>query len=284
MLLIIFIQTILKHLKLLNMKKLLLAAALVGTMISAHAQDSELLTEKQISKIDFSGKWIGKRFQYDANSKTVVQAFTYEFDLKQEGNTITGTSTIISAGGNYGDMKLRGVIIGDKLHFEEYAVASQDIEEGKVWCFKSGELSIAKANKSVKLQGATPSYMTDYYLPCSGGFTELVKVEDGSEPVEINVTTTGSNTLDGFNITVFPNPFVEKATISYRLENDAKVNLQVYNIEGKVVAELQNGKLNAGVYSVSVDSKDLKAASGVLIAKLTIDGKVYSQQMVHANR
>jgi hypothetical protein len=274
-----------KHLKLLNMRKLLLSAALIGTMISMKAQKSEPLTDKQISKIDFSGKWIGKRFQYNTDGKTIVQSFEYEFDLKQEGNIIVGTSTIISASGNFGDMKLRGVIIGNKLHFEEYAMASQNMEEGKVWCLKSGELSIAKADNTIKLEGATPSYMSDYYLPCSGGFTELVKVEEGSGAIDFStVAPVTATSTDGFSIHVFPNPFMDKATISYHLEGESKVTLQVFDIEGKVVTELQNGKLNSGVYSVVIDAKDLKAASGILIAKLTIDGKVYSQQIVHANQ
>ena len=86
---------------------------------NAVAQDAkaQVLTAAQVAKLDLNGKWSGKRMQYSADKKSFVETFQYEFNLKQDGDIITGTTTIISANGDYADMKLEGVLIGNKLHF-----------------------------------------------------------------------------------------------------------------------------------------------------------------------
>src|SRR3989442_60598 len=82
----------------------------------------QILNAAQVAKLDLNGKWSGKRHQYSWDKKTFIETFQYEFDLKQEGDIITGISTIISSNGEYADMRLEGVIIGNKLHFAEKEV------------------------------------------------------------------------------------------------------------------------------------------------------------------
>src|SRR5258708_2303817 len=116
---------------------------IAGNLVSGQ-ESSQILNAQQVSKLDLSGKWIGKRKQYSADKKSFIEIFQYEFDLKQEGNIISGTSTIINRSGEYADMKLEGVIIGNKFHFAEKEVKNAARPDGKVWCFKSGELFISK--------------------------------------------------------------------------------------------------------------------------------------------
>src|SRR5436190_15261669 len=136
----------------------LFVISLMGVNMISAQESSQILNTQQVSKLDLSGKWIGKRKQYSADKKSFIETFQYEFDLKQEGNIITGTSTIINSNGEYADMKLEGMIIGNKLHFAEKEVKGAARPDGKIWCFKSGELYIGKSGDNIKLIGATPSY------------------------------------------------------------------------------------------------------------------------------
>jgi hypothetical protein len=51
-----------------------------------------------------------------------------------------------------------------------------------------------------------------------------------------------------------PNPFNPKTSITYRLVKNAQVNISVYDIMGRHVATLQDGKTAAGKHTVDIDA------------------------------
>lgn len=71
----------------------------------------------------------------------------------------------------------------------------------------------------------------------------------------------------------FPNPFNPSTTIKFDLPEQGMVNLIVYDIVGRKVAELLNESKDAGVHVVSYDGSNL--ASGLYFYRLQA-GK-YSQ-------
>jgi hypothetical protein len=249
----------------------------------AFAQESkgQVLTASQVAKLDLNGKWSGKRMQYSADQKSFVETFQYEFDLKQEGDIITGTSTIISTNGDYADMKLEGVLIGNKLHFREYEVNNAIRPTGKIWCFKSGELSFTKDGDNLKMGGVTASYMEIYNYPCSGGVTDLSKVDNSNNATTLAAITPGATVAEAnkINIEAFPNPFVDNANITYALTGDSKVKVEVYDMSGKLITNLYDGNQNAGSYKLDFNAKTI-SGSGIYIIKMTVNSDVYSSQMV----
>jgi len=250
-----------------------------------NAQDSkpQTLTATQVAKLDLNGKWSGKRMQYNADKTSFVETFQYEFDLVQEGNIVTGTSTIMSQNGDFADMKLEGVLIGNKLFFREYQVQNAIRPQGKVWCFKSGELNFVRDGDNIKLSGATASYMEYYNYPCSGGVTDLSKVDNSSNIAALSAATpTGVEALadNKLNITAYPNPFIDNANIAYTLTDGAKVSVEVYDMQGKQLTSLFEGNQNAGSYNISFNAKTVASNSGVYIVKMTVNGDVYSSEMV----
>ena len=249
------------------------------TAVSAQATLSELSTS-ELKSIDLSGKYVGKRHQYTPDHTAIMQSFEYEFNIKQSGDLISGTSTIIKADGEYADIKLRGMIVGDKLYFEEYQIVNQDKDPSMVWCYKSGALNIKKDGDNLKLVGATNSYMAEYYIPCTGGVTDLTKVDNSNnfKKDEAGATATQDASI---NMGVSPNPFLDATKINYSIPNNANVTLEVYDITGKKVTTLENNiAKNAGQYDVDFSAKSYGLAAGVLIAKLTVNGKIYSSEMV----
>lgn len=248
------------------------------------AQNSQVkpVTAVEAARLDMSGKWVGKRHQYTWDKRGILQTFEYEFELKQEGNIITGTTTIINENGEYADMKLQGVIVGNKFIFNEYEVQSAVRPENRVWCFKTGELFIGQDGDNLKLYGATASYMETYNYPCSGGYTDLVKADNSTnEANNNNYKVDPLTNPDADNmINIFPNPFVEKAVINYTLAKDSKVNVEVYDMTGKQLTILQDGNQKAGIYNLDFNAKSFGFFSGIYIVKMTVNGEVYSRQLV----
>jgi len=80
-------------------------------------------------------------------------------------------------------------------------------------------------------------------------------------------------------ISGFPNPFSDKATIVYQIPDDGKVTLQVYNVLGALVAEMENGMQQKGKHTLVFSAEDLP--SGLYSFKLLFDaGKSFESKVL----
>ena len=75
-----------------------------------------------------------------------------------------------------------------------------------------------------------------------------------------------------------PNPFNPSTGIRYQLPVVSFVNLAVYDISGRKVAELANGWRDAGVQEVTFDASHLP--SGVYITAITANGQQTTQKLI----
>jgi hypothetical protein len=76
----------------------------------------------------------------------------------------------------------------------------------------------------------------------------------------------------------FPNPFNPSATIKFSLPKASYVKLTVYDITGRTVQTLVNGRLEAGTHSVSFDGR--KLSGGVYVYKLAAENFSDVKRMV----
>ena len=64
----------------------------------------------------------------------------------------------------------------------------------------------------------------------------------------------------------YPNPFNPATSFEFTLEVDGMVELAVYDINGRMVAELANGYMSAGTYPVVWNANEL--SSGVYMVSM----------------
>jgi hypothetical protein len=76
----------------------------------------------------------------------------------------------------------------------------------------------------------------------------------------------------------YPNPFNPTATINFTLPEMAKVSLNVYDVQGRQVAQLVNGLRQAGNHQVTFDGSNL--ASGVYLYTLTAGSHTATGKMM----
>ncbi len=76
----------------------------------------------------------------------------------------------------------------------------------------------------------------------------------------------------------YPNPFNPSTTIQFSIPENNNVLLTIYNMLGQRIAELVNGKLNAGWYSFQWDGKN--AASGIYIYELRTEKFISMKKMI----
>jgi hypothetical protein len=72
-------------------------------------------------------------------------------------------------------------------------------------------------------------------------------------------------------IQCFPNPMAQSTTVKYRTIEDANVNINIYDINGRKVATLINEKQDAGTYELKWDATT--ATNGVYFATLATNNK-----------
>lgn len=88
-----------------------------------------------------------------------------------------------------------------------------------------------------------------------------------------------------FNIASSPNPFAHTTRIRYSVPVDARVNIKVYDLAGRLVGVVYSGEKKAGNYSV--DYNPQKLASGMYYCQMTaiVGGQAFvqTQKLIKTN-
>lgn len=92
-------------------------------------------------------------------------------------------------------------------------------------------------------------------------------------------TSIRSNQQSEMELNVFPNPLASgNLNVSYTLETISEVNLEVYDLSGKLVVQKNEGYQSPGGYTIEMDLKDLP--KGVYLFKMTTEKEVLSRRVV----
>ncbi len=83
-----------------------------------------------------------------------------------------------------------------------------------------------------------------------------------------------------FRLDVNPNPFISLTNISYLLETEAHVTIDIYTILGQRVVHLIDEMQSVGKHTYSLEAAQYVMKKGVYILKLEVDGNKYSQKLV----
>jgi hypothetical protein len=146
----------------------------------------------------------------------------------------------------------------------------------------------------------SPQTVTVYGRPNSGlgAFSALTNTYNASFPDEVRATAFGfgefifgssDNQLSLIQLNEgkpkqyallqnYPNPFNPTTTISYQLPVASQVSLKVYDVLGREVMTLVNGKQEAGVYNLSLNASNL--SSGVYFYRLQSGNFVQTKKMM----
>jgi len=111
--------------------------------------------------------------------------------------------------------------------------------------------------------GNPPAVIGDSHLGASSGI-----------PARADRTTFGL---------ALPNPFAEGTVISYQMAAPGPVSIKIYNVEGKLVRTLVDGRVDAGEHSVMWNGRDNSgevAANGVYFCSMQAEGYRATEKIV----
>ena len=125
---------------------------------------------------------------------------------------------------------------------------------------------------------------SDYssYMAITDPYKEVDGYEE-SGSFEFYINHVSANEVDETPLQIglaqnYPNPFNPSTVIRYQIATHSNVELRVFDLLGREVAELVNDFRNAGNYQVSFDASHL--ASGVYLYRLTVGNEVLTKKMM----
>ena len=239
---------------------------------------------------NLSGEWEGEEVQYDATQSFIKVKFKVVFKLKQEGNRVYGTSFIQDKyRGSYGDMKIRGIVLNNKLHFEEYEIMNEKFFQlGVVWCLRSGVMDIKIDKNMAILEGLNyDGYASDTYQKCTDyAKMNIHKALNPSNILSSNNHITerkiqlDTNYFKKFDVLIFPNPCIDLSTISYDLSDNVIVKIDVFSLSGAFIQNVINESQASGKQNIKFNLSSY--APGVYLVRI-IAGNLYcAKQIVKA--
>lgn len=100
-----------------------------------------------------------------------------------------------------------------------------------------------------------------------------------SSPLTLtNTGIQGEHLIDDNNITVFPNPVRGEITISFNSKYTSGAALTLYDVVGRKVNDLWNGKTAEGTNAISINTSEI--AKRVYYIKLVIRDSTFVKKIV----
>lgn len=197
---------------------------------------------------NLAGEWQGEEVEYISEGK-VKGTYTVSFILSQEGNRVSGTSLIsCNNGATFGNMKIRGLVAGNKFYFEEYEVLDQKFATpGVSWCLRTGELDIRSSGQEALLEGGNyKGYAAFYYFDCQG--FAAMRLHKSMPLKETKAVEKNSPDKAACSMQLHPNPANREVTVSFKLPEDAQVRVDLFTLSGELITNITSEFYTAGTY------------------------------------
>lgn len=81
----------------------------------------------------------------------------------------------------------------------------------------------------------------------------------------------------------YPNPFNPSTTIQYEIPRAGKVEVQIFDINGRLVRTIENQNKSAGAYHVEWNGQNEsggKVASGLYLYSVKFENSIFSKKMI----
>lgn len=119
------------------------------------------------------------------------------------------------------------------------------------------------------------------WIALSNGGTFPLSLANTSEDTNItpSAALAGQASVESLLVMdLFPNPAMTENTIRFLLNESGKLNVDLIDIQGKMVKNVFNGTQEKGAYVISVDINSLPA--GTYFYRLTFNDKTLTQKFV----
>lgn len=162
----------------------------------------------------------------------------------------------------------------DRLHFTLDGLDISDSESPNFWSGVN-DWRIMSFSIRAGLRNFSWEYIKGPYEPYND---DIVWLDMIVIPDKFNKNTSDVNSGSKVTLSSFPNPFNPVTEISFEMLTNEKAELMVFDIKGRLVAELFNGELTKGAHSFSFDGSGL--SSGLYFSVLKYGDKILTNKLI----
>jgi|GEM_PF-3465978 len=233
---------------------------------------------------------------YSATDKeiSIGQYYSVEIDFNPEtemimyyvDNELIHSAPFFKSGNTPSEIILSSTnrVSGAYIDFDNYSVSRY--LNPTSWLTVKSSSGLINPDKSKNI---TLTFNSTDVQPGTYSLLLTVQTNDAANPkFEIPVSLTISGTVSNESVSDiasaftldqnYPNPFNPSTNISYSISNATNVLLEVFSINGKKVATLENNRKPVGSYTIRFEGGNL--SSGVYIYQLKTESGVLTRQMV----
>ena len=103
-------------------------------------------------------------------------------------------------------------------------------------------------------------------------------ISDSSNVIHYDNTGIALNNIDGLNLKVIPNPFTDKTSFNYTLNESTYVRLSIYDMIGREINILNENKQDKGDHTIVMEAGNLRG--GVYFYKMNIGNNTITGKIV----
>lgn len=171
------------------------------------------------------------------------------------------------------------------IHFQIYQAGSSN-KISQMAFDDTTKNAIYAANSSLYTKGADPMTVTSDNIFNDGGnyslqICALTQVSTSEYNGYLEVGVQGSGTTDVNEIELgtgglfslgqnYPNPYVESTTIPFTLAKQSDVNLNIYDLNGRLIKSIQKENIEAGEHTITINTNEIGISSATYLYRLQI--------------
>jgi len=143
-----------------------------------------------------------------------------------------------------------------------------------------GEITPLEPGKFGSFTACSNFYVYAYF---SGGSTNTPCYGPMSSGSNLRIMSSGIDPQDqtNENFSVSPNPISDRATVNYTSYDNSKISINVSNLLGQTIVNVNLEQGLAGSYQQEIDFTSLNVQSGVYFVNTTVDGKLHKQKVIY---
>lgn len=237
-------------------------------------------SKKELKPKYFNGKWKGKLVELDWSKKEIVRMLPLSCEFTAEDNNVHYKWNL-----NKETVESTAILEDNALYFDKLNMTfnmpySENPNSNTLTRqLLSSQMEFKVINKKTYLTGNLQTFTDEWQEPGPPMHIILKQTEEGDEDLTVEELLALTDQKEHF-ITLYPNPFVNDVLIEYELENDANVNVGVYDFSGNNTAiTLEQGAFQTqGKHKYTLNGSTLRA--GMYIVRVGVNNEMHSRILI----